>query len=88
MKVKIKPDEVHLLQDNNHYQNFLASVLARKTPASDIDSAVQSDFISHLGDIAIRTGRTIHWDPRQETIVGDETARRMMRRATRAPWGL
>jgi len=88
LKVKIKPDEVHLLQDNNHYRNFLASVLARKTPASNIDSAVQSDFISHLGDIAIRTGRTIHWDPQQETIVGDETARRMMQRAMRAPWGL
>ena len=88
LKVKIKPDEVHLLQDNHHYQNFLKSVLARKTPASDIDSAVQSDFISHLGDIAIRTGRTIRWDPRKETIVGDEIAQRMMQRAMRAPWGL
>ena len=28
LNIKIKPDEVHLLQDNNHYQNFLASVLA------------------------------------------------------------
>ena len=88
LKVKIKPDEVHLLQDNHHYQNFLSSVLARKDPASNIDSAVQSDFISHLGDIAIRTGRTIRWDPRQETIVGDAIAQRMMRRAMRAPWGL
>ena len=88
LNVKIKPDEVHLLQDNNHYQNFLVSVLARKTPASDIDSAVQSDFMSHLGDIAIRTGRTIHWDPQQETIVGDEIAQRMMQRALRGPWTL
>jgi predicted dehydrogenase len=88
LKVKIKPDEVHLLQDNHHYQNFLASVLARKTPASDIDSAVQSDFISHLGDIAIHTGRTIRWDPQQETIVGDGIAQRMMQRALRAPWSL
>jgi glucose-fructose oxidoreductase len=88
LKIKIKPDEVHLLQDNHHYRNFLDSVLARRTPASDIDSAVQSDFISHLGDIAIRSGQTIHWDPQQETIVGNETAARMMRRAMRAPWTL
>ena len=88
LKVKIKPDEVHLLQDNHHYQNFLSSVLARKTPASDIDSAVQSDFISHLGDIAIRTGRKIRWDPQKETIIGDEIAQRMMQRAMRAPWSL
>jgi glucose-fructose oxidoreductase len=86
LKIKIKPDEVHLLQDTHHYRNFLDCVLARKTPASDIDSAVQSDFMSHLGDIAIRTGRRLQWDPVKETIVGDETAARMMRRAMRPPW--
>ena len=88
LKVRIKPDEIHLLQDNHHYRNFLNCVLARKTPASDIDSAVQSDFISHLGDIAIRTGRKIHWDPVRETIVGDDSAARLMSRAMRAPWAL
>ncbi len=63
-------------------------MLSRRTPVSDIDSAVQSDFISHLGDIAVRTGRKIRWDPRQETIVGDEAAARMMHRPLREPWML
>jgi len=88
LSVKIKPDEIHLLQDNNHYANFINSILARKTPASDIDSAAQSDFISHLGDICIRTGRKIKWDPVKETIIGDDTAARMMHRAMREPWTL
>ena len=88
LQVKIKPEEVHLLQDNHHYRNFLDCVLTRKTPASDIDSAVQSDFISHLGDICIRTGRKINWDPAKETIVGDDTAARMMHRPMREPWTL
>jgi hypothetical protein len=88
LSVKIKPDEIHLLQDNNHYANFINSVLTRRTPASNIDSAAQSDFISHLGDIAIRTGRKIKWDPVKETIVGDETAARMMHRSLREPWTL
>ena len=88
LKVKIRSDEIHLLQDNHHYRNFLKSVLARKTPASDIDSAVQSDIMSHLGDIAIRTGRTIRWDPEKETIVGDEAAGRMLSRGLRPPWHL
>jgi len=86
LDVKIKPDEIHLLQENNHYGDFLNCVLTRRTPASNIDSAVQSDFISHLGDICIRTGRKIKWDPKRETIVGDDSAARMMRRALRAPW--
>lgn len=86
LEVKIKPEEVHLLQDSNHYRDFLDCVLTRRTPASNIDSAVQSDFMSHLGDIAIRAGRKIRWSPEKETIVGDDTAARMMRRAMRAPW--
>lgn len=86
LSVKIKPDEIHLLKENHHYRDFIECVLSRRTPVSDIDSAVQSDFISHLGDIAVRTGRKIRWDPRQETIVGDPTAARMMRRPTREPW--
>ncbi|MBE3069081.1 MAG: Gfo/Idh/MocA family oxidoreductase, partial [Planctomycetes bacterium] len=88
LKVKIKNEEVHLLQDNHHYRNFLTAVRTRKTPASDIDSAVQSDFISHLGDICIRTRRKITWDPKAEQIVGDEAASRMLSRAMRGPWHL
>jgi hypothetical protein len=88
LSIKIKPDEMHLLQDNHHYRNFVDAVRSRKTPASDIDSAVQSDIISHLGDITIRTGRKIRWDPATETILGDESAARMMHRPMRAPWTL
>jgi len=88
LKVKIRPDEIHLLQENHHYRNFIQCVLSRRTPASDIDSAVQSDFISQLGDIAVRTGRKIRWDPQQETILGDEAAARMMHRPMREPWTL
>lgn len=88
LKVKIKPDETHLLQDNHHYRDFLDCVLTRRTPVSNIDSAVQSDFMSHLGDIAIRAGRKVRWDPVKEVILGDEAAARMMHRAMRAPWSV
>jgi hypothetical protein len=88
LSVTIKPDEVHLLQAKNHYQNFIDATKTRQTPASDIDSAVQSDFVSHLSNIAIRTGRKITWDPATETIVGDAAAQRMATRSLRTPWTL
>jgi len=87
-KIKPKPNEIKLLQDTHHYRNFLTAVRSRKTPAADIDSAVQSDFISHLGDIAIRTKRKIKWDPKKETIIGDADAAKMLTRAMRPPWTL
>ena len=88
LKVRLKPGEIHLLQDTHHYHNFLQACLNRTTPSSDIDSAVQSDFMSHLGDIAIRTGRKIKWDPKAETILGDADALRMLTRPMRPPWHL
>ena len=88
LKVRIKPEEVHLLQGKHHYRNFLEAVRTRRPGISDIDSAVQSDIVSHLCDITIRTGRLIQWDLDRETIGGDEQAARMLSRDLRAPWRL
>ncbi len=88
LQVQIKPGDKHLLQENHHYRDFLNCVRTRRTPVSNIDSAVQSDFMSHLGDIAIRSERKIRWDPAKETILGNEAAARRMSRAMRGPWSL
>ena len=88
LTTRIRPDEIHLLQNNNHYQDFVDGIRTRKTPVSNIESAVQSDFISHLSDIAIRTGNNIKWDPAKEEIIGNPLASRMMNRPMRNPWRL
>ena len=85
LNIKIKPNDIHLPRCS-HYQNFIDCVKSRSMPVSDIDSAVQSDFIGHLSDIAMRCGRKITWDPVKETIVGDDAAQRMMDRPLRSPW--
>ena len=82
----IGPGEIHLYRSRNHYQNFVDGVRTRQATVSPIDVAVLSDAISHLSDIAIRTGRRITWDPQQETITGDTQAERLLGRALRAPW--
>ena len=51
-----------------------------------IETAVRSDLISQLSDICIRVGRKIRWDPKKETIVDDETAKKMMSVPMREPW--
>jgi len=84
----IGPDEIHLPVSTHHGQNLLDAIKTRTQPVSHITDAVRSDTISHLGDIAIRTGRRIQYDPKAETIVGDDQAARMMDRPMRAPWRL
>ena len=84
----IGPDELHLSESSHHQANFLNCVKSRARTVSPVEAAVQSDVISHLGDIAIRTGRPLRWDVEQETILGDEAAARMLHRPLRAPWRL
>jgi len=88
LRSTIEPGEIHLHASNDHKQDLLNGVRTRRDPASPIETACQSDFISHLSDIAIRTGRKIAWDPVRETIVGDAEAARMLDRPMRSPWRL
>jgi len=88
LDVKIGPNDVHLYESANHFDNFVQCVKTRSRPINPVEAAVQSDIISHLSDICIRTGRSIRWDPEKEQIVGDETASRMLNRPLRSPWHL
>ena len=80
--------ERKLIISTDHQQHFVDCVLSRERPVSDLGSAVQSDMICHLSDISIRTGRAIKWDPKNETVVGDVNAAKMMSREMRDPWTL
>jgi hypothetical protein len=85
---EIKAGELRLHNSANHYQDFLTSIKSRNPTVNPIESAVSSDAISQLSDIAIRTGRKIAWDPVKERIVGDAEAARMLARPLRKPWQL
>lgn len=80
------PNDVHLPVSQGQERNFIECVRTRQTPVSHVDDAVRSDIISHVCDVAIRSGRKITWDPIREEIVGDPQASRMLARATREPW--
>ncbi len=84
----IGPEEIHLYETNDNKQNLLDCMRTRKPTIVPIETAVRSDTISHLSDIAMRTGRKIKWDPAREEIIGDEAASRMLSRPMRSPWRL
>jgi glucose-fructose oxidoreductase len=86
MKSEIGPNEIHLPVSDSHAQNFIDSVKSRKPAITPFEAAIHSDAISHLSNIAIRTGRKIRWDPKREVIIDDAEASRMLERTLRAPW--
>ena len=88
LEVKLEPGEEHLLRSKGHDRNFLDCVKSREATLNPLESAIRSDTISHLTDVAVRTGRAIRWDPAAERIVGDEQADRMLSRPTRGPYDI
>ena len=85
---RLEPGEKRLHVNTNHAGDFLAAIRTGLRNACPIEVACWSDAVSHLSDIAIRTGRTIRWDPIGEEIVDDPAASRMLTRPLRAPWSL
>ena len=84
----IYPEETHLANSSDHAGNFLDCVKSRSTSVSSIDSAVRTDTVCHLSDIAMRLSRRLRWDPKSERFIDDNQANRMLSRAMRSPWHL
>jgi predicted dehydrogenase len=86
---KIGPDEIHLYKSDDHFRNFIDCVISREPTAAPVEVAHRSITIAHLGNIAMRLGRTsLKWDPRTERIIGDDEAAQMLSRPHREPWTL
>ena len=71
-----------------HHQNWIKAIRGGPPTVDGIESAFRSDMISQLADLCIRTGQPVRWDPKKETIINNEAARKMIKRPMRAPWGV
>jgi predicted dehydrogenase len=86
---EIGPNEIHLYRSDHHFRNFIDCVVSRKEPVAPAEVAHRSITICHLGNIAMRLGKSsLKWDPAKERIVGDAEANKMLSRPYRKPWKL
>lgn len=68
----------------NHMGNFFDCIAQRRQPVSDIESQHRSVSTCHLGNISMRVGRKVQWDPDSETFVNDSEADQLLSREQRA----
>jgi predicted dehydrogenase len=68
--------------------DFLYCVRTREKPFRDIQFAVNTMSLCHLGTIAYRLQRSLKWDAAKLTFPGDAEANRFIDRARRQPWQL
>ncbi|MEE9602351.1 MAG: Gfo/Idh/MocA family oxidoreductase [Thermoguttaceae bacterium] len=70
------------------YGDFIHCVKTREKPFRDIEFAVNTVMVAHLGIIAYALQRSLKWDTLKQEFSGDEEANRFLDRARREPWQL
>lgn len=68
----------------NHMGNFFDCVQSRRKPISDAASQHRSVSTCHLGNISMRLGRPLRWNPQTEQFVDDSEANGWLSRPQRA----
>ena len=80
------PKEHRRYANYAHVQNFIDCVKSRDTPSADISIGHRSATVCHLGNIAVRTGKKINWNPKTEMIEGDAEASKWLTKEYRKPY--
>jgi predicted dehydrogenase len=88
LRVKLRPEEIHLIESHDHPLHFLECVRTRRETIAPAEVAHRSTTLCLISDICLRLGRKLRWDPDHERFVGDDEANRMLSRPMREPWHL
>ena len=78
--------KVHSVEGN--HRDWLDCIRTRRRPRADVEIGACSTILSHLGCIALWTGRTLNWDPVKEEFLDDREANALRSRASREPWNV
>ena len=78
----------HAPVGNEHYANFIECMRSRK--AEDLHAPILEGHLSstlvHLANASYRLGRTINFDPQNESVVNDAEATELLKGTYRAPF--
>jgi len=88
LKSAIGPNEIHLYESTDHVGNFLDCVASRAKTITPAEAAHHSIMIGHLGNIAMKLGRKVRWNPQTERFINDPEADRMLSRPMRGAWSI
>lgn len=78
----VPPQEESILPrraGRNHVTDFIHAIKTGGKPLSTLRDAVRSDTISHLCDIAVRTGSEVRWNPETRELVSPSDEQSEMR---------
>jgi len=77
---------VKLYASTDHKQDFLDAIKKRSRPICDVEIGHRAASVCHLGVLAMRLGRPLKWDPKNEKFVDDRPANHWLGREMRKPY--
>ena len=85
----ISASEIRLRTNRfGEHRDFLDCVKSRQATYAPAEVGHRTISIAHIGNIAMKLGRKLKWDPAAERFPKDDAANRMLSRAMRGPWHL
>ncbi len=84
----IGPDEIHLIESDDHHGNWLDAIRTRQTPLAPVEVGHRSCTACLLHHMAMKAGRTLHWDPMRERFKNDDEANTWLSRPQRWPYAI
>jgi myo-inositol 2-dehydrogenase / D-chiro-inositol 1-dehydrogenase len=89
LESRIGPEETRLYTNPAlEHDDFVKCVLSRKDPYFPVEIGHRVCTVCHLGNLAIKLGRKLKWNPQTEQFIGDPEANSHLDRARRNPWQL
>ena len=81
-----EPPEESIPPSPGHEREWLDCVRTRKQPSCGVEYAHKLNTANMLANLAMKVGRDLRFDPKTETIIGDEQAARLGTPEYRDPW--
>jgi predicted dehydrogenase len=85
LKAEIPSDGIHLYKSENHYKNWIDSILSRQLPVCDVETGQRTATVCNIGNIAYRLGKPLKWDPVKEAF-NDKEADSWLTKKYRKPF--
>ena len=82
--------EIHLHESpkGDHHLDWITAIQTRQPAVTCAEVAHRSTSACILGWCAMKLGRKLTWDPKEEKFIGDDAANALRSRPQRAPYGI
>jgi len=85
-EVELKANDTPLYNSEDHYQDWIDAIIARRRPVSDVETGHRTASVCNIVNIAYELERPLKWAPSHEKFIDDEDANRMLTRPFRGQW--